>query len=145
MSKMIFVNLAVSDVAAATEFYKAIGCVPDTRLCNGPEAAMLTWSDSIHFMLLDKAHYATFTTKQIADSRTTSEVLLCLSQPDRDAVDTITEKALAAGGTEPRPVQDYGFMYGRAFEDLDGHVFEPMWMDVDAALSAMSAPQTEAA
>ena len=143
MTKMIFVNLAVNDVARATEFYRAIGCVQDTRICKGPEASMMTWSDAIHFMLLDKAHYAGFTTKQIADSRATSEVMLCLSMDDRAGVDAITEKALAAGGTESRAAQDYGFMYGRAFEDLDGHIFEPMWMDVEAAMAAMD--QTEAA
>jgi predicted lactoylglutathione lyase len=143
MTKMIFVNLAVADVAKATSFYEAIGCVQDTRICNGPEASMMTWSDTIHFMLLDKAHYASFTSKQIADSTTSSEMMLCLSQPDRTAVDAITEAALAAGGREPRPVQDFGFMYGRAFEDLDGHVFEPMWMDVESAMTAMN--QAEAA
>lgn len=136
MAKMIFVNLPVADVAASTAFYEAIGCVKDTTICKGPEAAMMVWSDTISFMILDKAFYQTFTTKQIIDAKTTSGVLLALSRDSREDVDAITDAALAAGGTEPRAVQDMGFMYGRAFEDLDGHVFEPMWMDVDAAVAA---------
>jgi predicted lactoylglutathione lyase len=140
MPKMIFVNLPVNDVAKSTAFYEALGCTHDTSFCKGPEAAMLVWSDTITFMLLDKAHYSQFTTKTIADARTTSEVMLCLSRDSREDVDSITEAALAAGGTEPREAQDYGFMYGRAFEDLDGHIFEPMWMDVEAALATVNQP-----
>lgn len=140
MPKMIFVNLPVADVAKATAFYEAIGCAHDTSFCKGPEAAMLVWSDTITFMLLEKARYADFTTKQIADAHTTSEVLLALSRDSREEVDQITEAALAAGGREPRPAQDHGFMYGRAFEDLDGHSFEPMWMDVEAAMATMNQP-----
>jgi uncharacterized protein len=139
MTKMIFVNLAVADVAKSVAFYEAIGCVKDETIAKGPQAAMMVWSEAINFMILDKAFYQTFTTKQIADSRTTSEVLIALSRESREAVDAITEAALKAGGTEPRPTQDMGFMYGRAFEDLDGHTFEPMWMDVEAAVAAMSA------
>jgi predicted lactoylglutathione lyase len=138
MTKMIFVNLPVADVAASTAFYEAIGCVKDETICKGPQASMMVWSDAISFMILDKAFYQTFTTKQIIDATATSGVLLCLSRDSRAEVDAITEAALAAGGTEPRPVQDMGFMYGRAFEDLDGHTFEPMWRDVDAAVAAMS-------
>lgn len=137
MPRMIFVNLPVQDVEKAAAFYEAIGCTRDRTICKGPEAAMMQWSDTIVFMLLDKVFYQTFTTKQIADAHTTSEVLLCLSRDSREEVDAITEAALAAGGREPRPVQDMGFMYGRAFEDLDGHIFEPMWMDVNAMLSSM--------
>jgi len=66
----------------------------------------------------------------------TTEVLLCLSQDSREAVDAITEAAIAAGGKgDPRPAEDHGFMYGRSFEDLDGHIFEPMWMDMAAAMA----------
>lgn len=136
MPRMIFVNLPVADVAKATAFYEAIGMTQDPRFSNEQASAMV-WSDTITFMILHHDFYRTFTTKQIADARATSEVLLCLSQDSREAVDAITEAALAAGGTEPRAPQDMGFMYGRAFEDLDGHVFEPMHMDVDAALKAM--------
>jgi hypothetical protein len=132
MAKMIFVNLPVADLPRAIAFYEAIGCTREPRFSNDA-AAMLVWSDTISFMLLTHDFYAGFTAKRIADARETSEVLICLSQESRADVDAITEAALAAGGREPRAAQDMGMMYGRAFEDLDGHVFEPMWMDAAAA------------
>jgi hypothetical protein len=132
MAKMIFVNLPVADVAKATEFYTAVGFEKNPMFSNEQASAMV-WSDAIVVMLLDKAFYATFTTKQIADAKATSAVLLCISRESRDEVDAITEAAIAAGGCETRDKQDMGFMYGRAFEDLDGHTWEPMWMDPAAA------------
>lgn len=140
MSKMIFVNLPVANVEKATAFYEAIGCAHDTSFCKGPEAAMLVWSDAITFMLLDHAHFASFISKEIADTRKTCQVLLALSRDSREEVDEITDAAITAGGRETRDPQDYGFMYGRAFEDLDGHIFEPMWMDVEAAMATMNQP-----
>ena len=144
MSKMIFVNLPVADVAKAIQFYQAIGCVHDTSFCKGPEAAMLVWSDTITFMLLSHEHFARFISKEIPDAHKSCQVLLALSRDHREEVDQITQAALAAGGRETRDPQDYGFMYGRAFEDLDGHIFEPMWMDAEAAMATMN-QQTEAA
>ena len=141
MAKMIFVNLPVADVAASTAFYEAIGFVKDETIAKGPDAAMLRWSDEINFMLLSHAHFATFAPKPIADSRNTSAVLFALSCDSRADVDAITAKAVAAGGSEGHDAEDLGFMYSRAFEDLDGHGFGPMWMDVDAAIAAMSAPE----
>ncbi|MCM8729916.1 VOC family protein [Hephaestia sp. GCM10023244] len=142
MPKMIFVNLPVADVAKATAFYEAIGMTKDPRFSN-EQASSMQWSDGIVFMLLDKGFYATFTAKQIADTHRTSAALLCLSQDSRAAVDAIVARAEAAGGkADPGPTQDMGFMYGRSFEDLDGHHFEPMFMDVEAAMAVM---QPEAA
>ncbi len=144
MAKMIFVNLPVADVARSTAFYEAIGMTRDPRFSNEQASAMI-WSDTIMFMLLDRAFFATFTTKDIADATRTSEVILCLAQDSREAVDAITETAATAGGrVDFRPPQDMGFMYGRSFEDPDGHIFEPSWMDLDAAEAAM-APEAAAA
>ena len=140
MTKMIFVNLPVRDVARSTAFYEAIGCVHDTTICQGPNAAMMKWSDEISFMLLDHAFFATFTTKQISDAHRSCEVSLCLSRDSREAVDALVEAAAEAGGTlETQPPNDTGFMYGRGFDDLDGHHFEAVWMDVEAAVKAMRA------
>ena len=81
-----------------------------------------------------------FTPKKVADAKTSSEVLICISADSREAVDDIVGKAQAAGGgVDPCPKQDYGFMYGRSFEDPDGHIWEVMWMDVAAATAAQSA------
>jgi predicted lactoylglutathione lyase len=137
MTQMIFVNLPVSDVAKSTAFYEAIGCTKDERFSNEVASAMV-WSDTITFMLLGHEFYGTFTTKTIADTHATNAVLLCLSRDSREEVDAITDAAIAAGGRETREPQDMGFMYGRAFEDLDGHTFEPMYMDLEAAIPAIA-------
>jgi hypothetical protein len=142
MSKMIFVNLPVRNLDHSVAFYEAIGCTKDPRFSND-QAAMMVWSDTISFMLLTHPFYQGFTSRKIADAHETSAVLLALSRDSRAEVDAIAEAALAAGGREHRAAQDMGFMYSRAFEDPDGHIFEPLWMDVEAALAAM--PQHEAA
>jgi predicted lactoylglutathione lyase len=137
MTKMIFVNLPVADVARATAFYEAIGFEKNPQFSN-EQASCMVWSDAIHVMLLDHGFYRTFTTKQIADTHKTSAALIALSRDSRAEVDAITDAAIAAGGRETREKQDMGFMYGRAFEDLDGHTFEPMYMDMEAAAAAMA-------
>jgi len=137
MTKMIFVNLPVADVAASTAFYEALGMTRDERFSNEAASAMV-WSETITFMLLGHEFYSSFTTKAIADTRTTNAVLLCLSRDSRAEVDAITDAAIAAGGRETREPQDMGFMYGRAFEDLDGHTLEPMYMDLEAAIPAIA-------
>ena len=145
MTKLIFVNLPVSDLARATAFYQAVGASKNEQFSDDTASCMVL-SDTIHVMLLTHDKFRQFTPKKIADAKTSSEVLICMSADSRDAVDEIVGQAQAAGGrVDPGPKQDYGFMYGRSFEDLDGHVIEPMWMDVDAALAAMGSQQTEAA
>jgi len=137
MPTLIFVNLPVADLPAAKAFYEAIGFTNNPTFTDDTAACMVL-TDVIHVMLLTHEKFAQFTPKRIADARETSEVLICISADNREGVDDITEKALAAGGREAREKQDFGFMYGRSFEDLDGHVWEPMWMDVEAATAAMS-------
>ena len=141
MSRKIFVNMAVADPAASAVFYEAIGFTRDARFSN-ERAVSMTWSDAIAFMLLSHDFYATFTDKRIVDARTSAEVSLCLSQDSRADVDAMTERAIAAGGRETRAAEEHGFMYGRTFEDPDGHIIEPMWMDVDAHAAAMAASAT---
>lgn len=146
MPKMIFVNLAVADVEKSAAFYEAVGFTRDQRFSRPGSSAAMNWSDTIAFMLLSREHFANFTSKAIIDARSSVEALLCLSRDSRAEVDAIVEAASAAGGkADPCPAQDHGFMYGRSFEDLDGHVFEPMWMDLDAALATMGSQRTEAA
>ena len=144
MSKLIFVNLPVTDLPKSKAFYEAIGFTNNPPFTDDTAACMVL-SDVIHVMLLTHDKFAQFTPKRIADAHATSEVLICISADSREGVDEITDKALAAGGREPRERQDYGFMYGRSFEDLDGHIWEPMWMDVEAATAAMAQPQPEPA
>ncbi|HEX2554403.1 MAG TPA: VOC family protein [Microvirga sp.] len=139
MPKLIFVNLPVADLARATAFYEAVGAVKNPQFSDHTAACMVL-SETIHVMLLTHDKFRQFTPKRIADSRATTEVLICLSAESRDAVDDTLARASTAGGrTDPGPQQDHGFMYGRSFEDPDGHIWEVMWMDVAAAQTAMQA------
>jgi predicted lactoylglutathione lyase len=138
MSKLIFVNLPVSDLARATAFYEAVGARKNEQFCDGTASCMV-FSDTIHAMLLTHDKFRQFTPKKIADAKTVSEVLICITADNREAVDDVVNKAKAAGGiADPSPKHDYGFMYGRSFEDPDGHIWEVMWMDVAAATGAQS-------
>lgn len=137
MSKMIFVNLPVNDLDAATRFYEAIGCTKNQQFSDD-NAASMVWSDTITFQLLTLDFFKTFAPKAVANSRDTVGALIALSRDSRAEVDAITEAAASAGGkADVRERQDMGFMYGRAFEDPDGHVFEAVWMDMEAASSEM--------
>jgi predicted lactoylglutathione lyase len=139
MPKMIFVNLPVSDLARATAFYQAIGATKNEQFSDGTASCMV-FSETIYAMLLTHDKFRQFTPKKIADAKTSSEVLICISADSREEVDDILGKAKAGGGVvDPAPKQDYGFMYGRSFEDPDGHTWEVMWMDVEAASKAQSA------
>lgn len=136
MPKMIFLNLPVNDLAAATQFYQAIGCEKNEQFSDG-NASSMVWSDAITFQLLTREFYATFTSRPIADAHRDSAMLIALSRESREEVDAIVEAAAAAGGkADIRERQDMGFMYLRTFEDPDGHVFEPMWMDLQAFAAA---------
>ena len=139
MTRMIFVNLPITDLPRAITFYQAVGARKDERFCDDT-AAMMEFSEAINVMLLTHDKFRQFTVKQIVDTRTTTEVLLCLSAESREAVDGMVAKAAAAGATiDPCPQQDYGFMYGRSFEDPDGHIWEVVWMDVEAAMRGKEA------
>jgi predicted lactoylglutathione lyase len=130
MSRKIFVNLPVQDLERSKAFYEAIGFRNEPKFSN-EAAAMMLLSDTISVMLLTHPFYATFTRKPIANASNSSQMLLCISCDSPAEVDRITEVAGAAGGkTDPGPKQDMSeMMYGRSFEDPDGHHWEPMWMD----------------
>ena len=132
--KMIFVNLPVKDLAASIAFYEAVGAVANKDFAD-ESAQMLSFSEAIHVMLLTHERFRSFTPRAIPDAHETAQVLLALSETSRAEVDATVAKALAAGGTEPNPQQDHGFMYGRSFADLDGHIWEVSWMDLEAALA----------
>ena len=135
MSRMIFVNLPVQDLERSKAFYSAIGFENEPKFSNDA-AAMMKLSDTIAVMLLTHPFYATFTNRPIAEPGTTSQMLLCISCDSPEEVDRITEAAKTAGGKTDvsKPVQAKGGpMYGRDFEDPDGHQWEPMWMDASFA------------
>ncbi len=139
MPQLIFVNLPVSDLARATAFYEAIGAQKNEQFCDDTASCMV-FSETIHAMLLTHDKFRQFTPKTIANAKETSEVLICISADSREGVDDMVDKAGPAGGTlDPCPKQDHGFMYGRSFEDPDGHIWEVMWMDLAAAVGNESA------
>lgn len=130
MSRQIFVNLPVRDLAKATAFYTAIGAQKNPQFSDDTAACMVI-SDSIYVMLLTYPKWSSFTPKPIADARRENEVMLALSCDSREAVDQITETAGANGGiADISPKDEYDFMYGRSFEDPDGHVWGPFFMDM---------------
>lgn len=128
MPQMIFVNLPVKDLDKSMAFFKALGFSFNAQFTDETAACMVI-SDTIFAMLLTHAKFKDFTPKAIADATQTSEVLIALSRENREAVDKIVSDALAAGGTTYNEPQDHGFMYGHGFQDLDGHIWEVMWMD----------------
>jgi predicted lactoylglutathione lyase len=141
MSKMIFVNLPVSDLQKSRGFLEALGAVNEPRFTDDA-AACMTLSDTIHIMLLTHDKFSQFTPRPIANANAGSEVLLCLSSESRESVDLTLEQAVQAGGTaDPSPKQDYGVMYGRSVADPDGHIWEIMWMDAAAAEQGKDAVQ----
>ncbi len=133
MPQMIFINLPVVDLEKSVAFYEAVGAVKNPMFSDDTAACMVL-SDAIYVMLLTHAKWATFGDIPIHDAHKGAQVFLCLTREDRLAVDSFVEKAAKAGGRpDPTPSQDYGFMYGRSFTDLDGHIWENVWMDPAAA------------
>jgi uncharacterized protein len=130
MTRMIFVNLPVKDLAAATRFYEGIGCEKNPQFSDA-NASSMAWSDAITFQLLTRDFYKTFTSKPIADAHATSAMLIALSCDSREEVDATVESAAAAGGkADIREKMDMGWMYNRAVADADGNVLELVWMDM---------------
>ncbi|MDT0396043.1 MULTISPECIES: VOC family protein [Streptomyces] len=126
--QMIFVNLAVDDLEASKRFFTELGYSINAQFSD-ETAASVVISDTIFAMLLTRPKYAEFTKKELVDATRSSEVLLALSAESREKVDELVDRALAAGGSIAGEPQDHGFMYGRSFDDLDGHTWEVVWMD----------------
>lgn len=125
----IYINLPVANLIKATDFYRTLGFSMNTQFSNEQASAMF-FDDTLSVMLLSHDFYRTFlpSGKSIADSHTV-EVLNALQFDSREAVDIFVDKALIAGGKKTIDSYDHGFMYGRDFEDLDGHIWEAFWMD----------------
>ena len=133
MTQMIFVNLPVADLEKSKAFYSAIGFTNEPK-CTDETADDMQLIDAIVVMLLTHDKWKQFTSKAIPNAKESAQVMNALGRDSREAVDAMVEQAKAAGGTpDCNPVQDYGFMYGRSFEDLDGHIWETFWMDPAAA------------
>ena len=144
MARLIFVNLPVTDLRRSTSFYEALGGTKNPQFSDDT-ASCIVFSETIHVMLLTHDKYMQFSPRPIADAHRTSQVLLCVTADSRDEVDSMVDKAVAAGGVaDPSPKDEYDFMYGRSFEDPDGHLWGVNWMNM-AALGDQNAGEAAAA
>jgi uncharacterized protein len=129
MQSQVFINLAVKDVAKSMEFYTQLGFTNNPQFSDESSKCMV-WSDHIFVMIMNHEKFGTFINKPIADTKNNIAGLFALSVESVDKVNELVDKALAAGGTEPVPFQDYGFMQKRNAEDYDGHTWEIFFMDI---------------
>lgn len=125
----LYVNLPVTSVQATKAFFSGLGFSFNAMFCD-ENALCMELSPMASVMFLQQKRFSDFTPKPIADAHKSSEVLLCISRESREEVDSLTQHALSLGATEVREPQDHGFMYGRSVNDLDGHIWEIMWMDI---------------
>ncbi|HEU5222050.1 MAG TPA: VOC family protein [Candidatus Nitrosotalea sp.] len=128
MGTKIFVNLPVKDLDKSKEFFSKLGFAFNAQFTN-ENAACMVISEENYAMLLVESFFKTFTKKEIVNAKKSTEVLVALSSESKEDVDKLLRNALAAGAKEANEPQDHGFMYGRSFEDLDGHIWEIFWMD----------------
>ena len=131
MKTSIFINIAVKDLAKSREFFSKLGFTFNEQFSD-ETAASLVIDDNIFFMLLTDNKFQSFIKdRAIADTSLTTEALYAISVDSREAVDAFLDKVMMAGGSAFREPEDYGFMYARSFTDLDGHIWEILWMDPD--------------
>jgi len=142
MATDIFVNLPTDDLERSKAFYTALGAGISPQFTDD-NAACIVWDDNVYFMILKREFFATFTDKPIADPNETVQVSVAFSRGSREEVDAILEKGLAAGGVEPRPAQDYGFMYSRDLDDPDGNSLGFLYMTPEAVEKGPEAAMAE--
>jgi uncharacterized protein len=130
-SRKIFVNLAVRSLDQSVEFFTRLGFTFDPRFTDEQATCMIV-SDDAFVMLLVEDRFKDFTTKTLCDATTHTEAILAVSVDSREQVDAFADTALEAGGQSANEPMDHGFMYLRSFQDLDGHLWEVVWMDPSA-------------
>jgi predicted lactoylglutathione lyase len=131
VAKQIFVNLPVKDLGKTIEFFKKLGFEFNPQFTDENATCMVV-NDNIFVMLLVEKFFKTFTQKEICDTTKNTEVIIALSTESREKVDQMLQNVIKAGGKESRKPQDHGWMYGRSFEDLNGHLWEIIYMDEKA-------------
>jgi predicted lactoylglutathione lyase len=129
MQRQIYVNLPIRELKTTLAFFSGLGFEFNSNFSNDDAACMII-GENIYAMLLTEPFFKTFlTTTSISDAKKTTEVLICINAESREKVDEMFKKAISLGGNAYRAAQDHGFMYAQAFQDLDGHIWEVMWMD----------------
>jgi len=129
MAKKIFINLPVANLQKAMDFYTAVGFTNNPQFTDNTAACMVL-TEEIYVMLLTHSKFREFTKKEIGNTATTASVINSLSVDSSDEVNTIVKNALKAGGKESNEAKDFGFMQQRSFEDIDGHLWEVLYMDM---------------
>ena len=133
MTTKIFVNLPVKDLKRSMDFFTQLGFSFNPQFTDEKAAAMII-GENIYAMLLTEPFFNTFHQKQLADTTKYTEAILAIDIESRDAVDGMIKAAVAAGGSETKEPQDHGWMYSRSFQDVDGHLWEVLYMDKTAML-----------
>lgn len=128
MSRLLFLNLPVTDLTASRRFFAELGFEFNEKFCDEGALCMVV-SEQAFVMLLQRDRFAEFVTKPVADASSETALTVAISAEDRAAVDAFVKTALAAGASAAKDPQDYGFMYQRSFHDPDGHLWEVAWMD----------------
>ena len=129
MAKQIFINLAVKDLKKSMDFYTALGFTNNPQFSDDTTKCMV-WSGHIFVMIMNHEKFKSFATKPIADTKNNNAAFFALSVDSLDKVNSMADKGVTAGGTEPVPFTDYGFMQRRTVEDFDGHTWELFYMDM---------------
>lgn len=142
MATQIFVNLPVKDLNKSIEFYTKLGYKFNPQFTDEKATCMIIEENSIYVMLLTESYFQTFTPKPVADATKTTEAILAISADSREKVEELVNKAVDAGATTPREPQDYGWMYQHGYQDLDGHLWEVIYMDMAAFQEATQAQAT---
>jgi len=135
MNKQVIFNLPVKDLGRSKDFFAALGFGFNPQFSNESAAFMIIVEDSILAMLMTEDFFTSLTNKPVAQSLEGNEVIICLSCESREEVDSLIAKATAAGARIPHPPEDHGFMYDQGFEDLDGHLWNLVWMSPEHAIS----------
>lgn len=131
MATQIFVNLAVKDLKRSVDFFTKLGYTFNPQFTDENATCMII-GENIYAMLLVEPYFKSFIKKDVCDASKYAEAIIALSADNREAVDALVAKAVAAGATTPSEAKDYGFMYQHGYQDLDGHLWEVFYMDADA-------------
>lgn len=131
MASKIFLNLAVKDLKKSIDFFTELGFSFNPQFTDEHATCMII-GENIFAMLVTEQRFKDFTKKEICNAHKNTEVLIAIDVDSREKVDETVKNAVDAGGSIYMEPQDYGWMYGHSFADLDGHQWEIMYMDENA-------------
>ena len=132
MKKQIILNLPVKDLNKSKAFFSALGFAFDPKFSGETAACMHIAGDSIQAMLTTETFFQSLIDKPLVRAKDGNELVMCLSCDSREEVDNLIARAVAAGGRTPHPPEDHGFMYDQGFEDIDGHLWNLIWVAPEA-------------